>query len=118
MSTKYKIKSFIYPSYFKMGVTLVYLGLSTPKREIKKNTPYKYLSYFSEKKKLLYPRIGADQAVKLYLLILWDEWWFSLPSKLFIPKRNGSFEKSNFPPKEKSIILSEKSIFQAPRKNF
>ena len=56
-----------------MGVTLVYLGLSRPKREIKKNTPYKYLSYFSEKKKLLYPRIGADQAVKLYLLILWNE---------------------------------------------
>lgn len=31
--------------------------------------------------------MDVDQAVKLWLLILWDEYLFSLPSKLSKPRR-------------------------------
>ena len=50
-------------------------------------------------KKFLYSRVNADQAAKLNPLILWDDCWFSLPSKPFKPNR---IERTDFLTKRKT----------------
>ena len=47
---------------------------SNPKHKIKKNYTLKKCLIFFSKKDFSYSRMDAHQAVKLYPVILWDDW--------------------------------------------
>ena len=82
---------------------------SKPKR---KKLFTREINSISPKKNPPFSTMDAEQALKLYLLILWDDFWFSLPGELFKSKHKISFwfwlKELIFQQKKNFLYLPEK----------